>query len=75
MDYPFATVAESRVSDSAMYIRAYPLLADQPRPDTLYTYYHRGERHKRIPLVADQLDTTRQVLRRLSFRVLSHSAD
>ncbi|MGI4873790.1 MAG: hypothetical protein ACRYFX_21735 [Janthinobacterium lividum] len=75
MDYPFGAVAEAQVSDSVVYIRAYPLLADRPRPDTLYTYYHDGPRRKRIPLVVDQPDTTRQVLLRLSFRVLQHSAD
>lgn len=75
MDYPFGPVASARVSDSVVYVRVYPLLPDCPRPDTLYTYFQRGERRKRIPVVADQLDTTRQALLRLSFRVLSHSAN
>ncbi|MBJ6143458.1 hypothetical protein [Hymenobacter sp. BT559] len=73
MDYPFGPVAEARVSDSVVYVRAYPLRPDRPRPDTLYTYFQHGKRRKRIPVVADQLDTTRQALLRLSFRVLSHS--
>lgn len=75
MDYPFGPVATARVSDSVVYVRVYPLLPDRPRPDTLYTYFQNGERRKRIPVVTDQLDTTRQALLRLSFRVLSHSAD
>lgn len=68
-------MAEARVSDLVVYIRAFPLLAHQPRPDTLYTYYRDGEHRKRIPLVADRPDTARQTLIRLSFRVLSHSAN
>ena len=75
VDYPFETVAQARVSDSVVYIRAVPMLADQPRPDTLYPYYRGGLHHKRIPLVADAPDTTRHALLRLSFRVLHHSAD
>ncbi len=75
MDYPFNAVAQAQRSDSVVYVRAYLLLPNRPRPDTLYTYYHNGEHRRRIPLVADQLDTTRQALLRLSFRVLSHSAD
>jgi hypothetical protein len=50
-----------------------------PRPDTLYPYLAHQRpfpwRHQRIPLVADQPDTTRHALLRLSFRVLHHSAD
>jgi hypothetical protein len=75
VDYPFATVAQARVSDSVVYVRAVPMLADQPRPDTLYPYYRGGLHHQRIPMVADAPDTTRHALLRLSFRVLSHSAD
>lgn len=75
VDYPFETAAQARASDTVVYIRAIPMLVDQPRPDTLYPYYHSGLRHKRIPMVADQTDTTRQALLRLSFRVLHHSAD
>ncbi|GAB3637361.1 hypothetical protein GCM10027422_29510 [Hymenobacter arcticus] len=75
VDYPFGTVAQARVSDSVAYIRVFPMRADRPRPDTLYTYYRGGAHRKRIPLVADAPDTTRHALLRLSFRVLSHSAD
>ncbi|RYY07448.1 MAG: hypothetical protein EOO36_24665 [Cytophagaceae bacterium] len=75
VDYPFEKVAQARVSDSVVYIRAVPMLADQPRPDTLYSYYRGGLHHKRIPLVADVPDTTRHALLRLSFRMLHHSAD
>ncbi|MFD1874900.1 hypothetical protein [Hymenobacter bucti] len=77
MDYPFGAEAEARLSDSVAYIRVFPMLAHQPRPDTLYPYYAYSlpvrVLHKRIPFVADQPDTTRQALLRLSFRVLSHS--
>ena len=75
LDYPFGAVATARVSDSVAYLRVFPMLARQPRPDTLYTYYSGGQRRKRIPLLADQRDTTRHALLRLSFRVLHHSAD
>lgn len=75
MDYPFETAAQARVSDSVVYVRAVPMRADQPRPDTLYPYYRGGLHHQRIPMVADVPDTTRHALLRLSFRVLSHSAD
>ena len=75
VDYPFATAAQARGSDSVLYIRAVPMLADQPQPDTLYPYYRGGLHHQRIPFVADEPDTARQALLRLSFRVLSHSAD
>ncbi|RZK52021.1 MAG: hypothetical protein EOO59_14220 [Hymenobacter sp.] len=75
VDYPFETVAQARVSDSVVYVRAVPMLADQPRLDTLYPYYRGGLHHRRIPMVADAPDTTRHALLRLSFRVLSHSAD
>ena len=75
MDYPFETVATARVSDSVVYVRAFALLASQPLPDTLFTYYRGGPQRKRIPLVADRPDTTHHALLRLSFRVLHHSAD
>jgi len=75
VDYPFETAATARASDSVVYVRAVPMLADQPRPDTLYPYYRSGLHHQRIPMVADVPDTTRHALLRLSFRVLSHSAD
>ena len=75
LDHHFSVEAVARVSDSVVYVRAFPLLADQARPDTLYTYYHGGPHRKRIPLVADRPDTTRHALLRLSFRELSHSAN
>jgi hypothetical protein len=79
IDYPFEVAAEARVSDSVAYVRVFPMRPRVPRPDTLYPYlaYHRPFplRHQRIPVVADQPDTTRQALLRLSFRVLHHSAD
>jgi hypothetical protein len=79
VDYPFGVVAAARVSDSVAYVRVFPMRPRVPRPDTLYPYiaYQRPFplRHKRIPAVADQPDTTRQALLRLSFRVLYHSAD
>jgi len=79
MDYPFKVAAEARVSDSVAYVRVFPMRPRVPRPDTLYPYiaYERPFplRHQRIPAVADQPDTTRQALLRLSFRVLHHSAD
>lgn len=79
MDYPFQVAAEARVSDSVAYVRVFPMRPAQPRPDTLYPYYSYSLplRHliKRIPFVADQPDTTRQALLRLSFRVLHHSPD
>jgi hypothetical protein len=73
--YNFGVEAVTRVSDSVVYVRAFPLLADQPRLDTLYTYCHGGPRRKRIPLVAGRPDTTRHSLLRLSFREFSHSAN
>jgi len=77
IDYPFEAAAEARVSDSVTYVRVFPMRPAQPRPDTLYAYYSYGppmrRRTKRIPLVADQPDTTRQALLRLSFQVLHHS--
>jgi hypothetical protein len=79
VDYPFGVAAEARVSDSVAYVRVFPMRPRVPRPDTLYPYlaYQRPFplRHQRIPLVADQPDTTRQALLRLSFRVLHHSAN
>ena len=75
IDYPFGAVATAHVGDSVAYLRVFPMLARQPRPDTLYTYYSGGEHRQRIPLVADQPDTTRHALLRLSFRVLHHSAN
>jgi hypothetical protein len=75
VDYPFETAATARASDSVVYIRAVPMRAAQPRPDTLYPYYRSGLHHQRIPMVADAPDTTRHALLRLSFQVLSHSAD
>jgi len=73
VDYLFQTAVVTRVSDSVAYVRAVPMLGRQPRPDTLYPYYHSGLHHQRIPLVADMPDTTRHALLRLSFRVLNHS--
>ncbi len=77
LDYPFGVAAEARVSDSVAYVRVFPMRPYVPRPDTLYPYtvYGPPVRHltKHIPLVADQPDTTRQALLRLSFRVLHHS--
>lgn len=75
MDYGFAAEGQARVNDSVVYVRAYPLRPDQPRPDTLYTYFHGGPHRRRIPAVTDRPDTTRQALLRLSFRVLHHSPD
>ncbi len=79
VDYPFGVAAEARVSDSVAYVRVFPMRPRVPRPDTLYPYlaYQRPFplRHQRIPLVADQPDTTRHALLRLSFRVLHHSAN
>jgi hypothetical protein len=75
LEHNFGVEAVARVSDSVVYVHAYPLLADQPRPDKLYTYYRGGPHRKRIPAVADRPDTTRHALHRLSFRELSHSAN
>ena len=79
VDYPFEVAAEARVSDSVAYVRVFPMRPRVPRPDTLYPYTSYQPpfplRHQRIPAVADQPDTTRQALLRLSFRVLHHSAD
>jgi hypothetical protein len=52
-DYPFGPVATAYVSDSVVYVRAYPLLPDRPRPDILYAYFQHGERRTRIPAIAD----------------------
>jgi len=73
VDYPFHTVAIAPVSDSVVYVRAYPLRPNVPRPDTLYTYFHQGEKKKRLPCVADVVDSTYQATIRFSFRVLRHS--
>lgn len=79
MDYPFQVEAEARINDSVFYVRVVPMRPSLPQPDTLYPYFAYGppihQRYKRIPFVADQLDTTRLALLRLSFRVLNHSAD
>jgi hypothetical protein len=79
MIYPFGVAAAARVSDSVAYVRVFPMRPHQSRPDTLYSYYAHGLpiqlRAKRIPCVADQPDTTRQALLRLSFRVIQHSAN
>jgi len=79
VDYPFGVAAEARVSDSVAYVRVFPMRPRVPRPDTLYPYLAHQRpfpwRHQRIPLVADQPDTTRHALLRLRFRVLHHSAD
>jgi hypothetical protein len=79
IDYPFEVAADARVSDSVAYVRVFPMRPSQPRPDTLYRYLVYGlpirYRTKRIPFVADEPDTTRQALMRLSFRVLHHSID
>ncbi|MBO2012957.1 hypothetical protein [Hymenobacter negativus] len=75
LDHNFGVEAVACVNDSVVYVSAFPLLANQPRPDTLYTYYHGGPHRKRPPLVADRPDTTRHALLRLSFRELSHSTN
>jgi hypothetical protein len=75
VDYLFQTAVVARVNDSVAYVCAVPMLGRQPRPNTLYPYYHSGLHHQRIPFVADAPDTTRHALLRLSFRVLRHSAD
>jgi hypothetical protein len=79
INYPFEVAAEARVSDSVAYVRVFPMRPSQPRPDTLYRYLAHSlpirHRTKRIPFVADEPDTTRQALLRLSFRMLHHSID
>lgn len=69
-DYPFYVVAEAVVSDSVVYVRAFPVRPDVPRADTLVTYFRHGPQHRRVPCVADQLDTTQQVTIRFSYRLL-----
>ena len=70
LDYPFYPVAQAIVSDSVLYVRAYAVRPDAPRPDTLVTYFRHGPHQKRVSYAADQLDTTRQATIRFSFRPL-----
>jgi len=71
-DYPFCPVAVARLGDSITYVRAYPLQANLPRPDTLYAADRNGPA-QRLPHEADRLDTTQQVLLRFSLHQLRHS--
>lgn len=72
IDYPFCPVAVAHLGDSVAYVRAYLLQANCPRPDTLYAASSTGSA-QRLPHEADRLDTTRQVLLRLSLHQLRHS--
>lgn len=71
-DYPFCPVAVAHLGDSVAYVRAYLLQANRPQPDTLYAASS-GATPQRLPHEADRLDTTRQVLLRLSLHQLRHS--
>ena len=62
----------AHLGDSVAYARAYPVQANCPRPDTLYAASRTGPA-ERLPHAADRLDTTRQVLLRLSLHQLRHS--
>ena len=73
INYPFCPVAVAYPSDTVTYVQAYLLRANVPRPDTLYAT--RNEVPQRLPHEADQLDTVRLALLRLSWRQLRHSAD
>jgi hypothetical protein len=72
IDYPFCPVAVARLGDSVAYVRAYPLQANLPRPDTLYAADRNGPA-QRLPHEADHPDTTRQVLLHFSLHQLRHS--
>lgn len=62
MHDPCGVAAETRVSDSVAYVRAFPMQPRVPQPHTLYPYFAYQQllplRHQRTPLVADQPDTT-----------------
>ncbi|MGI4873885.1 MAG: hypothetical protein ACRYFX_22220 [Janthinobacterium lividum] len=73
IDYPFCPVAVARLGDSVVYARAFLLQANLPQPETLYAARRNGPA-QRLPHAADRLDTTRQVLLRLSLHQLRHSA-
>ncbi len=75
MDYPFQPVAVAKISDSVAYFRAFLYRARVPQPPVVYPSYATSRPKRRIPHVADQLDTTRLATLRFSFRQLSRSAD
>jgi hypothetical protein len=73
IDYPFCPVAVAHLSDTVAYVQTYLLRANVPQADTLYANHDASA--QQLPHEADQLDTTRLALLRISWRQLRHSAD